>query len=95
MTDPAPLDRARPVRAGEELALDTLTPWLLEKLPELHAPLTSGGKGIQGGRLLEIPDRLARALLQLAGGSDPARLVNPDWQPHQLRFGFAEQDEAT
>ena len=62
-------------------------------LPEQHAPLTPGGKGIQGGRLLEIPARLARALLQLAGGSDPAGLVNPDWQSHQLRFGFAEQED--
>ena len=61
-------------------------------LPETHAPLTSAGKGIQGGRLLEVPDRLARALLQLAGGTDPARLLNPDWQPHQLRFAFAENE---
>ncbi len=60
-------------------------------LPELHAPLTPGGKGLQGGRLLEVPDRLARVLLQLAGGTDPAGLVNPDWHPHQLRFGFAEE----
>jgi hypothetical protein len=59
-------------------------------LPELHAPLTESGKGLQGGRLLELTDRLARALLQLAGGTEPAELVNPDWQPHQLRFGFAE-----
>ncbi len=62
-------------------------------LPELHAPLTESGKGLQGGRLLEITDRLARALLQLAGGADPAALVNPDWHPHQLRFGFAEQEQ--
>ncbi len=40
MTDQAPLDRARPVRAGEELPLEPLTLWLLEKLPELRAPFT-------------------------------------------------------
>lgn len=59
-------------------------------LPEAHAPLTPEGRGIQGGRLLELSDRLARALLQLAGGTDPARLLNPDWQPHQLRFSFVD-----
>ena len=62
-------------------------------LPDVHAPLTAAGRGMQGGRLLEVPDRLARALLQLAGGTDPTRLLNPDWHPHQLRFGFVEAED--
>ena len=65
---------------------------LAPRLPEVHAPLTAAGKGIQGGRLLEVPDRLARALLQLAGGTDPARILNPEWQPHQLRFCFGDAE---
>ena len=88
LLDVAWLELKRPLHPG--LYMGILAPLL----PELHAPLTAGGKGIQGGRLLEIPDRLARVLLQLAGGTNPAGLVNPDWQPHQLRFGFAEQDES-
>ena len=89
LLDVAWLELKRPLHPG--LYMGILTPLL----PELHAPLTLTGKGLQGGRLLEIPDRLARALLQLAGGTDPTGLVNPDWQPHQLRFGFAEQEETT
>ena len=87
LLDVAWLELKRPLHPGRYMGI------LAPLLPEVHAPLTPGGKGIQGGRLLEIPDRLARALLQLAGGTDPAGLVNPDWQPHQLRFGFADQDE--
>ena len=87
LMDVAWLELKRPLRPG--LFMGILAPLL----PEQHAPLTPEGKGIQGGRLLEIPDRLARAMLQLAGGRNPAGLVNPDWQPHQLRFGFADQEE--
>ena len=87
LMDVAWLELKRPLHPG--LFMGILAPLL----PEQYSPLTLEGKGIQGGRLLEIPVRLARALLQLAGGTDPAGLVNPDWQPHQLRFGFAEQDE--
>jgi hypothetical protein len=84
LLDVAWLELRRPLRPAAYMAiLDPL-------LPDLHAPLRPDGRGIQGGRLLEIPDRLARALLQLAGGTDPSRLLNPDWHPHQLRFGFAE-----
>ena len=88
LLDVAWLELKRPLHTARYMSI------LAPLLPELHAPLTPEGKGIQGGRLLEMPDRLARALLQLAGGTDPAGLVNPDWHPHQLRFGFAEQDEA-
>ncbi|MEI8244029.1 MAG: hypothetical protein WCI17_12230 [bacterium] len=88
LLDVAWLELKRPLHPGRYMGI------LGALLPDQHAPLSPGGKGLQGGRLLEIPDRLARALLQLAGGTDPAGLVNPDWQPHQLRFGFAEQDES-
>ncbi len=87
LLDVAWLELKRPLHPGRFMGI------LAPLLPEVHAPLTAGGKGQQGGRLLELSDRLARALLQLAGGTDPTGLVNPDWQPHQLRFGFAEQDE--
>lgn len=89
LLDVAWLELKRPLRPG--LYMGILAPLL----PEVHAPLTRAGKGIQGGRLLEIPDQLARALLQLAGGTDPAGLVNPDWHPRQLRFGFAEREADT
>ena len=89
LLDVAWLELKRPLHPAQYMGI------LAPLLPEVHAPLTSGGKGIQGGRLLEIPDRLARALLQLAGGTNPAGLVNPDWHPHQLRFCFAEQNEST
>ena len=81
------LELKRPLHPGRFMAI------LAPLLPDVHAPLTAAGRGMQGGRLLEVPDRLARALLQLAGGTDPARLLNPDWHPHQLRFGFAESEE--
>ncbi len=64
-------------------------------LPRVHAPMTPSGRGIQGGRLLELPIPLAMALLQLAGGRDPAHLLNPPWQPHQLRFAFDDQPATT
>jgi len=81
------LELKRPLHPGQYMTI------LGPLLPDMHAPLTADGRGIQGGRLLEVPDRLARALLQLAGGTDPSRLLNPDWQPHQLRFGFADLEE--
>lgn len=65
-------------------------PILEPLLPEFSAPLTPQGRGIQGGRLMEVPSRLATALLQLAGGRNPAQLLNPSWEPHQLRFVFSE-----
>ena len=86
LLDVAWLELKRPLAPGRYMTI------LAPLLPEVLAPLTPRGKGIQGGRLLEIPARLARALLQLAGGTDPARLLHPDWEPHQLRFGFAEAD---
>jgi len=86
LIDVAWLQLQRPLRPGDYMAI------LAPRLPEVHAPLTVAGKGIQGGRLLEVPDRLARALLQLAGGTDPARILNPEWQPHQLRFRFGDAE---
>ena len=65
-------------------------PILQPLLPEFHAPLTATGRGIQGGRLMEIAARLAQALLELAGGRNPAQLLNPSWEPRQLRFDFPE-----
>ena len=59
-------------------------------LPSFNAPLTETGRGIQGGRLMEVPPRLARALLELAGGRDPTLLLRPSWEAHQLRFAFPE-----
>lgn len=87
LLDVAWLELKRPLLPGRYMAI------LAPLLPDTHAPLMAGGRGIQGGRLLEVQDRLARALLQLAGGTDPARLLNPDWHPHQLRFGFVDSDE--
>ena len=84
LLDVAWLELKRPLAPGPCMAI------LAPLLPDTHAPLLPDGKGNQGGRLMELPDRLARALLQLAGGTDPARLLNPVWSPHQLRFGFAE-----
>ncbi|MDD5707663.1 MAG: hypothetical protein PHR35_17220 [Kiritimatiellae bacterium] len=84
MVDVAWMELRRPLEPANYMAI------LAPLLPEWHAPLTSEGRGIQGGRLLELPSPLALALLQLAGGRDPKHLVNPVWQPHQLRFSFAE-----
>jgi hypothetical protein len=88
LLDVAWLELRRPFLPGQYMPI--LTPLL----PEAHAPLTSSGRGIQGGRLLALPLPLALALLQLAGGRDPAHLLNPPWQPHQLRFAFDEQTAA-
>lgn len=59
-------------------------------LPPFNAPLTDKGRGIQGGRLMEVPPRLARALLELAGGRDPSLLLRPSWEARQLRFAFPD-----
>ena len=82
------LELKRPLAPGGYMSV------LAPLLPDVHAPLTPDGRGLQGGRLLEVPDRMARALLQLAGGTDPARIVNPEWNPQQLRFTFSEQAAA-
>ena len=63
-------------------------------LPAFNAPLTETGRGIQGGRLMEVPTRLARALLELAGGRDPTQLLRPSWEAHQLHFAFSEPASA-
>ena len=85
LIDVAWLELKRPLRPGIFMAI------LAPLLPATYAPMTPAGKGIQGGRLLELPANLARALLQLAGGSNPAQLVNPDWMPHQLDFAFVDE----
>lgn len=59
-------------------------------LPPFNAPLTAQGRGIQGGRLMEVPARLAQALLELAGGRDPALLLRPSWEARQMRFAFPD-----
>lgn len=84
LIDVAWMELKRPLQPGRFMAI------LAPLLPAVYAPMTVDGKGIQGGRLLELPANLARALLQLASGSDPAQLVNPDWMPHQLKFVFTE-----
>jgi len=86
LLDVAWLELKRPLEPRLYMAI------LAPLLPSAYAPLTPDGKGIQGGRLLEVPLNLARALLQLAGGTDPAKLVNPDWMPHQLKFDFYNVD---
>ncbi|MGI6496053.1 MAG: tRNA (guanosine(46)-N7)-methyltransferase TrmB [Kiritimatiellia bacterium] len=60
--------------------MDVLAPLL----PSVHSPLTPEGRGIQGGRLLKLPDPLANALLQLVGGASPDQLLHPVWRPRQL-----------
>ncbi len=82
LIDVAWLQLKRPLHPAPCMAI------LAPLLPEVYAPLTPQGRGLQGGRLLELPVAFARALLQLTGGTDPAKLVNPDWHPHQLRFAF-------
>jgi len=82
LADVAWLELKRPLHPARHMAI------LAPLLPAVYAPLTPRGRGIQGGRLLELPVAFARALLQLAGGNDPVRLVNPDWRARQLRFAF-------
>lgn len=92
MIDVAWLELKRPLHPAPHMAI------LAPLLPAVYAPLTPRGRGIQGGRLLELSSAFARALLQLAGGTEPDRLLNPDWRPRQLRFAFEPYtvpDEAT
>jgi len=84
LVDMAWLELQRPLKPSAYMSI------LAPLLPNVHAPLTADGRGIQGGRLLELPERLALALLQLAGGRDPAHILNPAWSPQQLCFAFAE-----
>ncbi len=84
LIDVAWLELRRPLAPAAHMAI------LAPLLPPLHAPLTPRGRGIQGGRLVALPEPLALALLQLAGGRDPAGLLNPSWPPCQLRFDFEE-----
>jgi hypothetical protein len=84
LIDVAWIELKRPLRPSSFMSI------LAPVLPDVHAPLTPRGRGIQGGRLLELPVRLARVLLQLAGGTDPRHVLNPDWVPEQLSFGFGE-----
>ena len=62
-------------------------------LPENYSPLTLQGKGVQGGRLVPLPPTLARALIQLAGGTDPENLVTTDWRNRQMKFAFPNPQE--
>ncbi len=57
-------------------------------LPSAHSPLTPTGRGIQGGRLLELRQHLAIPLLQLVSGRNPDKLIRPAWRPSQLKFKF-------
>ena len=82
LIDVAWLELKRPLHPAAHMAI------LAPLLPSAYAPLTPQGRGIQGGRLLELPPAFARMLLQLAGSTDPDKLVNPDWRPRQLRFSF-------
>ncbi len=57
-------------------------------LPSAHSPLTASGRGLQGGRLLELRQHLAIPLLQLVGGRNPDKLTGPTWRPSQMKFKF-------
>ncbi len=57
-------------------------------LPSTHSPLPPAGRGIQGGRLLELRQHLALPLLQLVGGRNPDKLIRPAWRPSQMKFKF-------
>ncbi len=57
-------------------------------LPSAHSPLTPAGRGIQGGRLLELRQHLAIPLLQLVSGRNPDKLIRPAWRPSQMKFQF-------
>ena len=81
------LELKTPLRPLDHLEL--LTPLL----PENYSPLTLEGKGNQGGRLMPLPQPLARALIQLAGGTDPEHLVATDWRKTQMRFSFNDNDD--
>ena len=81
------LELKRPLRPLDHLEL------LKPLLPENYSPLTPVGKGNQGGRLMPVPQALARALVQLAGGTDPEHLVSPDWRNRQMKFSFHNNDD--
>ena len=78
------LELQRPLEPAAHMAI------LRPLLPAYSAPLTVKGRGIQGGRLMEVSARLARALLELAGGRRPDLLLSPSWEPRQLGFSFSE-----
>jgi hypothetical protein len=78
------LELHRPLEPAAHMAI------LRPLLPAYNAPLTAKGRGIQGGRLMEVSARLARALLELAGGRRPDLLLSPSWEPRQLGFFFAD-----
>lgn len=62
--------------------MDVLAPLL----PAVYSPLSPEGRGLQGGRLMPVPPRLARALIQLAGGTAPEYLAAPDRRSRQMRL---------
>jgi hypothetical protein len=64
-------------------------------LPSAHSPLTPNGRGLQGGRLLELRTTLALPLLQLVSGRNPDKLVRQSWRPSQLKFHFEEEKNPT
>ena len=78
------LELQRPLVPAEHMEI------LAPLLPPYNSPLTEKGRGIQGGRLVEVPTRPARALLELAGGRSPAQLLCPSWKAQQMRFTFSE-----
>lgn len=57
-------------------------------LPDAHSPLTPAGRGLQGGRLLELQQHLAIPLLQLVSGRNPDKLLKSTWKPSQMKFQF-------
>ena len=64
-------------------------------LPAAHSPLTPTGRGLQGGRLLELRTTLALPLLQLVSGRNPDKLIRQSWRPSQLKFQFEEEKNPT
>lgn len=57
-------------------------------LPSAHSPLTPTGRGLQGGRLLELQQHLAIPLLQLVSGRNPDKLIKSALKPSQMKFNF-------
>lgn len=57
-------------------------------LPSAHSPLSPSGRGLQGGRLLELRRHLAIPLLQLVSGRNPDKLIKTVVKPDQLKFQF-------
>jgi hypothetical protein len=57
-------------------------------LPSAHSPLSPSGRGLQGGRLLELPQSLALVLLQLTAGRSPRLLLGVNHLPQQMKFSF-------